>query len=180
MADIEALVSQIPIDQVARQLGVSESEAEQAVRQALPALVGGMKANADDPAGAASLAGALSEHGDDLLDGGIDLDQVDTADGQKIVRNVFGDNEDQVIQTLGGQGGGSMFSKLLPILAPIVLSYLAKSFGGGGTKAGAQAESGGGMGGLGDILGGMLGGGEGGGFGGLGDVLGGLLGRGKR
>ncbi|MGH9117110.1 MAG: DUF937 domain-containing protein [Acidimicrobiales bacterium] len=185
MADIDALVSQIPIDQLAGQLGVSEAETEQAVRQALPALLGGMNANAQDPAGAASLARALGQHDDNLLEGGIDFSQVDTDDGQKIVKNVFGDNQDQVIDALGGLGGGgggggSIFAKLLPMLAPLVLSYLAKSFGGGGTRAGGEAEAGG-MGGLGDILGGMLGGGQGGGdLGGLGDILGGLLGGGKR
>src|SRR5688500_1034932 len=57
---IDELMSQIPIGQLAGQLGVSEAEAEQAVRTALPALLGGMQANAQDPAGEASLAQALS------------------------------------------------------------------------------------------------------------------------
>jgi hypothetical protein len=179
MADIDSLVSQLPMDQLARQLGVSESEAEGAVRQALPALLGGLNANAQDPAGAASLANAVGEHDDDLLEGGIDLDQIDTGDGEKIVKNVFGDNDQQVIDTLGGLGGGSgLMAKLLPILAPLVLSFLAKQFGGGGLTPGTATGSGGQAGGgLGDILGGMLGGGEGGG---IGDILGGLLGGGKR
>jgi hypothetical protein len=176
VADIDALVSQLPMDQLARQLGVSESEAEGAVRQALPALLGGMNANAQDPAGAASLASALGDHDNDLLEGGIDLDQVDTADGEKIVHNVFGDNEQQVINTLGGGGGaGGMMGKLLPMLAPLVMAFLAKQFAGG------KQGGGGGAGGLGDILGGLLGGGQGGGMGGgLDDLLGGLLGGGKR
>ena len=90
MADIDELMSQIPMDQLASQLGASEAETEQAVRQALPALLGGMNANAQDPGGAASLAKALGQHDDNLLEGGIDVSQVDTADGQKIVKNVFG------------------------------------------------------------------------------------------
>jgi hypothetical protein len=36
----------------------------------------------------------------------VDLGQVDTDDGAQIVRNVFRDNEDQIVNTLGGQGGG--------------------------------------------------------------------------
>jgi hypothetical protein len=178
VADIDALVSQLPMDQLARRLGVSESEAEGAVRQALPALLGGMNANAQDPAGAASLATALGEHDDDLLEGGIDLDQVDTADGEKIVRNVFGDNEPQVVDTLGGLSGGAssgLMAKLLPMLAPLVLSFLAKQFAGGKASGGAH-----GGGGLGDLLGGLLGGQGGGLGGGLDDLLGGLLGGGKR
>ena len=193
-------MSQIPIGQLAGQLGVSESEAEQAVREALPALVGGMQANAQDPAGAASLEQALGQHDGTLLEGGVDLAQVDTADGEKIVRNIFGDNEEAVVNQLGGLGGGGagMMAKLLPLLAPLLLSFLGKSFGGGGgaTSAGATSSSASGMGpgsappadggdgggGLGDLLGGLLGGGgdAGGGLGGLGDILGGLLGGGKR
>ena len=69
MATIDELMTQIPIAQLAGQLGVSESEAEQAVRQALPALVGGLQANAADPAGAASLSQALSQHDGSLIDG---------------------------------------------------------------------------------------------------------------
>jgi hypothetical protein len=189
MGDIDELLSQIPIDQVARQLGVDHDTAEAATRAAVPALLGGMEANAQDPAGARSLAGALSQHDDDLLAGGVDLGQVDTADGDKIVSNVFGGKRDQVVDQLGGLGGlgggkdgGNLMAKLLPILAPIVLSYLAKRMT-GRSSSGASTGAGGGLGGLGDILGGMLGGGSasgGGGLGGLGDVLGGLLGGGKR
>jgi hypothetical protein len=122
---IDDLMSQIPIDQLARQLGVDEQTAEQATRQALPALLGGMEANAQDPAGAASLSGALGGHDDSLLDGGVDLGQVDTADGEKIVSNVFGDNREHVVSRLGGSGGqvsSDLVAKLLPILAPIVMS----------------------------------------------------------
>jgi len=64
-----------------------------------------MHANAQAPAGAESLANALGQHDDALLDGGVSLDQVDTNDGDKIVGNVFGDSRDQVVNRLGGGGG---------------------------------------------------------------------------
>jgi hypothetical protein len=191
MSELDDLLSQIPMEQLAQQLGVDEQTAELAARQALPALLAGMNANAQDPAGAASLANALGQHDDALLDGGVSLDQVDTNDGDKIVGNVFGESRDQVVNRLGGGGlGGSsgasggdmsgLVAKLLPILAPIVMSFLAKQFLKGG-RAGAPGSSSGG--GLGDLLGGLLGGGgQGGqgGQGGLGDLLGGLLGGGRR
>ena len=79
----------------------------------------------------------------DLIDGGVQLDQVDTDDGDKIVSNIFGPNSDQVAHTLGGALGGSqsggqgdLIKRLLPILAPIVLSYLTKRMGGGGKSGG--------------------------------------------
>ena len=168
---IDDLLSQIPVDQLAGKLGLSEAETKAALDQALPALVGGMAANAQDPAGLSSLSKALGQHDNDLLDGGVNFDQVDTDDGEKIVKNVFGDNKDAVTQQLAGAQNlsGSSMAQLLPMLAPLVLSFLAKSSKGGG---------GGGGGGLGDILGGLVGGSSGGG--GLGDILGGLLGGGKR
>jgi hypothetical protein len=172
-APVDDLLSQIPIDQLAGRLGVDHATAEDAVRKALPALLGGMEANAQDPAGAASLQNAVGEHDAGLLEHGIDLDRVDTGDGEKIVGNVFGGNRDQVVSRLGGAPGsadGSLISKLLPLLAPIVMAYLAKQF----QQRGATS---GGGGGLEDLLGGVLGGGAGGG---LGDLLGGLLGAGKR
>jgi hypothetical protein len=178
MSSIDELVSQIPIGDLAGRLGLSEDQTRAAVDQAVPALMSGMAANAEDPAGAASLSDALGAHARDnhLLDDGVNLDQVDTGDGEKIVHNVFGDNEDAVMQQLGGLGkaGGGTFAKLLPMLAPLVMAFLAKSRAGGGGGTAAATSPGG----LGDVLGGLLGGG--GGAGGLGDVLGGLLGGGKR
>lgn len=187
MTDIDELLTHVPIGQLAGRLGVDQATAEEAVRQALPALVGGLHANAQDPSGAASLAGALGQHDPGLLDGGVDLDQVDTDDGDRIVGHVFGGNRDQVVQQLANSAGptvdSSLIAKLLPLLAPIVLSYLSKRLLGG------TAGSGGAAGGLGSILGGLLGaavGGSGGRSAGgidLGSVLGGLgglLGGGRR
>ena len=72
------------MDQLAAMLGVDEATAEQATREAIPALLGGLQANAEDPAGAMSLAGALGDYPSDLVEGGVDLDQVDADDGEKI------------------------------------------------------------------------------------------------
>ncbi|MGH2680543.1 MAG: DUF937 domain-containing protein [Actinomycetota bacterium] len=177
MTDLDELLSQIPMDQLAHRLGVDEQTAEQATRQELPALLSGMQANAQDPAGAASLSRAVGDHDPTLIEGGIDVEQVDTDDGDKIVANVFGDNRDQVVSRLGGGGGGGIVGKLLPMLAPLVMAFLAKQFRGGGS---GQASGSGGAGGLGDLLGGVLGGARGGRGGGPGDLLGGLLGGGKR
>lgn len=178
MSDITELLSIIPVDQVAQRLGVDEPTAQAGIVAALPSLLAGLDANAQDPAGAASLASALRTKDTGLAEGGVDLDDVDTADGAKIVRNVFGENTDQVVATLGAAPGAQdsgLIKKLLPILAPIVLSWLAKRFlGGAGAPDQGSTTAGGG---LGDILGGLLGGGSGGKpGGGLGDILGGVLG----
>ena len=93
MSSIDDVLATIPMDRLAAQLGVDEETAEQAARTALPALFGGMQADAQDPAGAASLQRAVGNHDPGLVEGGADLGQVDTADG-----SVLGGG--------GGKGGG--------------------------------------------------------------------------
>lgn len=195
MTDIREILEQIPVDQIAGLLGTDRASAQAAVEAAVPTLLAGMQSNAQAPDGAASLETALAQHQDGLIDGGVDASQVDTADGEKIVSHVFGGQQDQVASQLAGTAnlggvGGDLVRKLLPILAPIVMSYLANKVLGG-----RNAPAGGGVGGgapgspagpggidLGSILGGILGGGSQGGApqGGLGDILGGILGGGAQ
>ncbi|MGJ6979135.1 DUF937 domain-containing protein [Aestuariimicrobium soli] len=157
MSDLNDLLTSLPIDQIANQLGEDPADVRAAAAQALPQLVGGLQANAQEPEGAQSLASALGDHDSSLIDGGIDLDDVDTGDGAKIARHILGD-----------VGGESLVKKLIPILAPIVMAWLVKQVQnrGGAPTAGADAQdaeaSSGGVGGvLGDILGRVLGGGAG-------------------
>ncbi|MET1063975.1 MAG: DUF937 domain-containing protein [Arthrobacter sp.] len=194
MTELHDILQQIPVDQIAGMLGTDRQTAQSAVEAAVPTLLAGMQNNTQAADGATSLESALSRHQNGLLDGGVDASQVDTADGEKIVSHVFGGQQDQIASQLAGPsqlGGvsGDLIKKLLPILAPIVMSYLAnKVLGGRGesTDAGSAGGSGGAGGiDLGGILGGILGGAGGaaaggaGGIGGLGDLLGGLLGGGQ-
>lgn len=160
MTAVDDILARVPIADVARELGVSQAQAELLARQSIPTLLGGMRANASDPGGASSLENALVDHAaSDTTNPS--LDQIDVADGSKIVGNIFGANSDSVIQSLGARsdGGSSLVGKLLPILAPIVLKYLAgKVLGGSGGSGGGAANGGGGV--LGQILGEMLGGRE--------------------
>lgn len=190
MTELQDILGQIPVDQIADMLGTDRQTAQTAVEAAVPTLLAGLHSNAQAPEGAASLESALSQHHDGLVDGGVDAAQVDTADGEKIVNHVFGGRQDQVANQLAGTAqlggvGGDLVRKLLPLLAPIVMSYLANKVLGGRGQAGGGAGGGQGAGAgaggidLGGILGGILGGaggGLGGAGGGLGDILGGILG----
>jgi hypothetical protein len=185
MDGLDELARQLPIGAIAQRLGVSEAEARDAVNEALPALVSGLAANSATPQGEKSLEKALQKHSaSSLLDGGVNVDTVDTHDGEKIVSNIFGGNKDQVVSALASTKTSttqSVIQKILPIVAPIVLAWLAQKFFGktGGNATGSAGTSGGG---ISDVLGGLLGGGPGGtasgSSGGLGDLLGGLLGGG--
>lgn len=176
MAGLEELFAQIPVRDIAARLGVDEGEVDNAVRTLVPALVGGVQANvqADDIDSSDLEAAVGSQAASGLLDGGVTVDDVDAGEGDRIVSNIFGgNNSDNVASALagGGAGNGDLIKKLLPILAPIVLAYIGKQFGGG-----AATPQGSGGGGLGDVLGGMLGGAGGGGNNPLGSILGSVLG----
>lgn len=192
MAGLDDLYAQIPVADIARKLGVDQGEVTNAVHTLVPSLVGGLQHNAHSDAG--SIESAAHKHAaSGLLDGGVTVDDVDEADGDKIVAKIFGgNNSGDVASALGGTGAGGsdLIKRLLPILAPIVLAYIGKQFGqntgsassgglgdilgsilGGGKAPAGQSDNP-----LGGILGGMLGGGQGNS---IGDILGGLLG-GKR
>jgi hypothetical protein len=190
MADLSSLLKQIPVDDIAKQLGIDESVAEAAVAQIVPGLVAGLAANAEDPKGAASLTKALSHDR-----GGVKkkVTEIDVEDGKKIVSNVYGDKQDAVATKLAasatkasaaGDVTQDIIKQILPIVAPIVLAWLAEQFLGGKKEEPAAKEEESSTGGaIGDLLGGLLGGSSGssnstGDL--LGGILGGLLGGGKK
>jgi hypothetical protein len=187
MADLNALLDLIPVGDIAKQLGIDEDTAEAAVKQVLPGLVGGLAANAKrDDKSAEMLTNTLKHHNKGIAKS---VKDVDTEDGKKIVKNVFGANEDAVATKLAAASTksdvtGDIIKQVLPIVAPIVLSWLASQFLGGKTETAAakpepepepEASS---SGGIGDLLGGLLSSKQGQEI--AGDLLGGLLGAGKK
>ena len=184
MSAADEIVADLPMDQLAAQLGTDPATAEQAVRTALPSLFGGLQTNvATDAQAEVSLAEALTQHSDpQFFEGGVNLDDVNTDDGQAIVQHIFANSPDQMQTLQAGSGGmGGLISKLLPILAPIVMAYIAKKLSVGNAAQQGQQQSDDGLGGLGDLLGPILGGMFGGGAaapssgGGFGDILGQIL-----
>lgn len=168
MGTVQDIVSGIDVDQLAAALGQDPAEVTSALSTATGALLGGLENNAGSADGAVGLANALGQHmaspgaGD-----AVPLGVVDVHDGAKIVNHAI-DPEQQRALFSGSQG--SLVQKLLPLVAPIVLAYLAKRLGG------SLQQAGGGSSGLGDVLGGLLGGQSGGALGGaLGPILGGVL-----
>ncbi len=203
---IEEILAQIPAEDLAAQLGTDPDTAMEAARKALPALLGGLSSNVSAGGGDALGNAVLRDHMGSLLEDPNLLQSLDADDGQKILGHIFGDQKDQVVDKLGAtsRAGSSLFSKLLPLLAPLVMAWLGKkmlgAFTGGAAQAdtglaGSQGSSSGGLGGLLGGLGGLFGGGSdsapttnqslpttesssSGGLGGLLGGLGGLLGGG--
>src|SRR5689334_3508659 len=115
MSDIAALLDSLPIDSLAAQTGESPDAVREAAQVALPALLGGLNANAA-AGGVGSLLEALARH-----EGGDGAD-VDASEGAQIASHIFGANQEQVINQLGATGVSSgLLQKLIPLLAPIVM-----------------------------------------------------------
>ena len=168
---VDDILSRLPADELAARLGTDPDTAMDAARRALPALLSGLDMEVQTGKAEALGAAAIEDHDPGLLTQENPLSLVDFSDGEKILGHMFGDNRVAVEQRLGatGKGEAGLFSKLLPILAPLVMSWLAGRM----QKKADTSSAGGGGGGLGDLLGGLAGGGAGGG---LGDLLGGILG----
>jgi hypothetical protein len=173
------------LQSVARDLGVSEDEAAAGAEALLPAILGGMKKQAQaQPAGLEGLGGLLGQlGGGGLLDQVLSPQPTDPSQGNQVLGQIFGskDVSRAVADNAASQSGldSGVLRKMLPLLAMLVAGFMAKQAGGVG-----QAPEGGGSGGLGGLigsLGGLFGGGGAGaagaaGAGGLGALgaLGGL------
>jgi hypothetical protein len=187
MAGLDELFAQIPVADIASKIGADQGEVNSAIQTLVPALVGGLAENVhSNQIDSSKIESAVAEQGaSDLLDGGVNVDQVDEKQGDNLVATLFGGNDSNAVASAlagTGAGGGDLIKKLLPILAPIVLAYIGKQLtkSGGSAPAQPQQQAAGG-GGLGDILGSILGGAAGGGGGGnnpLGSILGSVMGGG--
>lgn len=175
---LDDILKQVPIDDIAAKLGVSPEVAKAGVEQGGAVLLGGLAKNASTSEGSSAIENALKRH--EGKAGASKVDEIDQADGGKIVSHILGADEKKVTEKLteSKETAGIDFGKLLPILAPIVMGLIANATNDKSTKAEtAETQSGGG--GIGDVIGGLLGGGNSSGGGGIGDLLGGLLGGGK-
>lgn len=125
-------------DQISNNLGANPSVVNSAIQMALPAILGGLANNANDPQGAQNLDHALEkDHDGGLLDNlmdylGGDVPKPEEAtrqtNGLGILEHVFGGKQSQLANELGQKSGldSGQVAKLLITLAPIVMGYLGK------------------------------------------------------
>jgi hypothetical protein len=173
---IDEILSQLPADDLAARLGTDPATAMSAARRALPTLLGGLSNEVNSGGGDALGAALQRDHDGSLLEQPNPLTAVDTADGERILGHIFTGQQGDVVRALG-QGSDadpSIFSKLLPMLAPLVMAWLGRQVSGASATGGVKSPRPGTDSGLGGLPGGAAG--MGAGAGGLGDLLGGLLG----
>lgn len=150
------------INGTSKQLGQDKAKTTTALSAALPLILGAMKNNAKTPEGAAGLLSALGneKHGGGIFDnlgsilggGGIDDDILQ--DGAGILGHVFGGKEQNVANAVSKSSGLDLGSamNILKVAAPVIMGLLGKE----SRQQGISNQNG-----IGDLLGGMLGGGGG-------------------
>ena len=159
------------LQSMARELGISETQAAAAAEALAPAVLGGFQKQATaTPAGVEGLEGMLGRLGGGaLLDNVVAAEPTDVTPGNNVLGQIFGskDVSRTVAQSASAKTGldPSILKKMLPMLAMLVAGYMAKQ------RNADSAHPAPGGGGLGDILGGLLRGAGGGGGGGLGSML---------
>lgn len=144
---------------MAKELGVSESQAASGAEALLPAILGGFKKQAQSqPEGLEGLGNLLGQlGGGSLLDDVLSPQPTNVGRGNDVLGQIFGskDVSRTVAQNASAQSGidPGLLQKMLPMLAMMVAGYAAK-------QPGAAAEAPAAGGGLGGLLGSLLGGGS--------------------
>ena len=154
------------VHSLARELGINDSQAQAGVEALIPAILGGFKKQAkSQPGGLEGLAGMLGGlGGGGLLDEVLAPQPANVSHGNDVLGQIFGskDVSRTVAQDAAARSGldPALLKKMLPIVAMLVAGLMARQ----GTAAAAPRT--GGMpgaapgGGLDDLLGGLLGGGQ--------------------
>lgn len=156
---ISDIISQMGgLDAVARELGVSKTQAFNGANALVPAILGGFKRQAQSqPAGLNGLSGLLEQLGGNRLEQEVLKPQpTDVSLGDNVLGQIFGskDVSRAVAQNASTQSGldPSLLKKMLPMLAMLLTSYMAKQDN--AAPAQQHAPEQGGM--LGGLLGGLL------------------------
>ncbi|MDP9142297.1 MAG: DUF937 domain-containing protein [Pseudomonadota bacterium] len=160
--NITDILSQVGgLQSMAKELGISEEQAASGASALAPAILGGLKNQAQSqPTGLEGLGGLLGQlGGGGLLDNVLASQPTDVGRGNNVLGQIFGskDVSRTVAQNAASKSGldPALLKKMLPIIAMLVAGYMAKQRSGAGAGKVAQSSSAGG--GLGGLLGGLLG-----------------------
>ncbi len=147
--------------------GSSQKDVKGVLSSALPALLNGVKGQADDAATAEGFVGALSDHAKaDTGDITSFLSGIDLEDGGKIIGHLLGDKADETTKAAAEKAGveKGKAGSILAAVAPLLMSLLGQNAASGDNAASNNAS------GIGGIIGSLLGNVD------LGSLVGGLFG----
>lgn len=149
------------ISGASKQFGLGEDSTQKAMSAAMPLILGAMKNNASTPEGASGLLGAVmnDKHDGGIMDklgsilGGSNVDDDVMQDGAGILGHVFGGKEEHVAQAVSKSSGidfGAAMN-ILKVAGPFLMGAIGKQ---------ARTQNVSDQNGIGDLLGGLLGGGQ--------------------
>lgn len=118
------------IGKIGQQLGLDEQQSASAIGAALPVLMGALAKNAQEPEGAASLAGALDRDHDGSVLNNLEgfLQNPAQGKGAGILGHMLGGKRPRVEQYVSKSAGlsGQQSGQLLEMLAPLVMGGLGQ------------------------------------------------------
>lgn len=140
MEDILGLIlSQLgddSVDTISRQVNASPVQTKNAIASAIPILMNALAKNSSTPDGAAALQNAINrDHNGSILDNlGMFLNNPNLQDGAGILKHVFGDKQQNVVNYISSDSGlnGASVMRILQMIAPIVMGFLGKKNAGSG------------------------------------------------
>ena len=122
-----SMATEDSVEALSQKTGASKEQAQKLLVTSLPLLVGGMTKNAAaSDKGADSLRGALTQHRSTRT-AAEQIQEANEEDGEKIVRHIFGDKSDSVVQTLAEQTqiNTDQVTRGLASMAPLLLCILS-------------------------------------------------------
>ena len=124
------------LQNMARELGVSENEVQSGAEELAPAILGGFEKQAQSqPGGIEGLGGLLGKLGGGaLLDDVVSAQPTNVSSGNNVLQHIFGSKDvSRTVAQSAAQRSGldpSLLKRMLPMLAMLVAGYMAKQGGG--------------------------------------------------
>lgn len=160
---------------ISEKLGIDKNQTQWVVSAAIPLMISALNYNAQkSPEKAQGIQQAIdSKSSAGILENLTGLfNQGPTEDEDKMVNHIFGKNTENVKESLSEKSGISMgkIGGILALLAPLIMAYIGKQ------KQSQNQDANSSGGGIGDLLGNILGGGNSSSSsGGIGDLIGSVL-----
>ena len=143
---IDLLIQTGGIQSMARELGVSESQAASGAAALLPAILGGFKKQAQSqPTGLEGLGELLAQLGaGELLDNVLAPWPTDMHRGHEVLGQIFGSKDvSRAVAQIAAAASGlapSLLRQMLPMLAMLIAGYMARQPGAAAAKLASMLD----------------------------------------
>lgn len=127
--NLMGLFGQDEVNTLSKQIGAEPNQTATALQSAVPTLLNALNNNASQGGASGILAALDRDHDGSILDDVMGFFQNGgNNDGNGILKHLLGDNKGNVENALAASSGlnASSISKLLPLIAPVIMGFLGK------------------------------------------------------